>query len=97
MEGNGDGTFKPEAAITREQLAAILYRYDGEQAVAEDVLSAFSDAGKVSNFAKEAMNWAVANGLINGIGNGASATLSPTASASRAQFATILMRYMTEE
>ena len=68
-----------------------------EQAVAEDVLSAFSDAGKVSNFAKEAMNWAVANGLINGIGNGASATLSPTASASRAQFATILMRYMTEE
>lgn len=72
MEGNGDGTFKPEAAITREQLAAILYRYDGEQAVAEDVLSAFSDAGKVSNFAKEAMNWAVANGLINGIGNGAS-------------------------
>ena len=97
VEGNGDGTFKPEAAITREQLAAILYRYDGEQAVAEDVLSAFSDAGKVSNFAKEAMNWAVANGLINGIGNGASATLSPTASASRAQFATILMRYMTEE
>ena len=93
VEGNGDGTFKPEAAITREQLAAILYRYDGEQAVAEDVLSAFSDAGKVSNFAKEAMNWAVANGLINGIGNGASATLSPTASASRAQFATILMRY----
>ena len=97
VEGNGDGTFKPEAAITREQLAAILYRYDGEQAVAEDVLSAFSDAGKVSNIAKEAMNWAVANGLINGIGNGASATLSPTASASRAQFATILMRYMTEE
>ena len=52
VEGNGDGTFKPEAAITREQLAAILYRYDGEQAVAEDVLSAFSDAGKVSTLPK---------------------------------------------
>ena len=96
VEGYGNGTFKPEAAITREQLAAILYRYDGEQAVAENVLAAFPDVKKVSPYAVEAMNWAVANDLIKGIGGSASATLSPMASATRAQFATILMRYLTE-
>lgn len=96
VEGNGDGTFNPNGAITREQLAAILYRYDGKQAVTEDALAGFSDGKSVSPFAVEAMNWAVANGLIHGIGNGSSATLSPKATASRSQFATILMRYMTE-
>ena len=96
VEGNGDGTFNPNGAITREQLATILYRYDGKQAVTEDALAGFPDGKSVSPFAVEAMNWAVANGLIHGIGNGSSATLSPKATASRSQFATILMRYMTE-
>lgn len=87
-----DGT-NMTGAITREQLAAILYRYAKQKGydVSKSVaLTGYSDAASVSAYATEAMQWAVANGLIQGSSN----KLSPKATASRAQVATILMRFM---
>ena len=81
-------TFQPTANVTREQLSVILYRYAGATA-GEGDLSAFSDADTVSGYAQDAMSWAVAEGLVSG-SNGA---LQPKSSATRAQIATILMRY----
>ena len=83
-------TFAPNTAITREQIATILFRYSGAEKVGEDHLKDFSDADKISAYAVDAMNWAVAEGLIKGMGNG---TVAPRATATRAQIATILMRY----
>ena len=90
VNGTSETTFTPNALITREQLAAILYRYSGAEAVEEDYLKDFSDADAISAYAVEAMNWAVAKGLITGMGDG---TLAPRGTATRAQVATILMRY----
>lgn len=92
--GNGisDGTNMP-GVITREQLATILYRYakqKGYDVSKSAALTAFSDADKVSGYAAEAMQWAVAEGLLQG-SNG---RLNPQGSATRAQVATILMRFM---
>ncbi len=89
---NGVSTthFAPGQDITREQIAAILYRYAKAEPVDEDYIGGFSDVDTVSGYAVEAMNWAVANGLINGVGNN---TLAPSATANRAQIATILMRF----
>ncbi|MBQ7872323.1 MAG: S8 family serine peptidase [Oscillospiraceae bacterium] len=90
VNGTSETTIDPNAAITREQIAAILFRYAGAEAVEEDYLEDFSDADKISAYALDAMNWAVANGLITGMGDG---TVAPRATATRAQIATILMRY----
>jgi len=90
VNGTSDTTFAPGAIITREQIAAILFRFSGADAEETDHLADFTDADKVNAYAVDAMNWAVANGLINGMGNG---TLAPQGNASRAQIATILMRY----
>ena len=90
--GISDGT-NMTGAITREQLAAILFRYAKQKGydVSKSVeLNGFVDANTVSGYATEAMQWAVANGLIQGSNN----KLSPKATASRAQVATILMRFM---
>ncbi len=80
--------------MTREQLAAILYRYavyKGMSAVTlEQNLSRFTDADQISAYAVPAMNWAVGKGLING----ADGKLSPKASATRAQVAAIIHRYL---
>lgn len=87
-----DGTNMP-GVITREQLATILYRYakqKGYDVSKSAALTAFSDADKVSGYAAEAMQWAVAEGLLQG-SNG---KLNPQGSATRAQVATILMRFM---
>lgn len=84
--GVSDGT-DPMGAITREQLAAMLYRYDGSPAVS-GTLNAYPDAAQVSDWAKDALVWATQVGLINGI-NG---QLSPKTGATRAQLATMLMR-----
>ena len=78
--------------ITREQLAAMLYRYvklKGYDVSASADISGYTDASGVSGWAKEAMQWAVGSGLIQGSGN----ALTPQANASRAQIATILMRF----
>ena len=90
--GISDGT-NMIGEVTREQLAAILYRYakqKGYDVSKSAALTAFSDADKVSGYAAEAMQWAVAEGLLQG-SNG---KLNPQGSATRAQVATILMRFM---
>ncbi|MDR0890462.1 MAG: S-layer homology domain-containing protein [Oscillospiraceae bacterium] len=96
VNGVGGGKFDPNGNITREQLATILFRYaayrEDSSAVQAD-LSAFPDAGKVSPWAREAMQWAVAKGLITGTANNGVTYLDPQGSATRAQVATILMRY----
>ncbi|MBQ7871356.1 MAG: S-layer homology domain-containing protein, partial [Oscillospiraceae bacterium] len=90
VNGTSETTFDPNAAITREQIAAILFRYAGAEAVEEDHLKDFTDANQISAYAVDAMNWAVSEGLITGMGDG---TVAPRATATRAQIATILMRY----
>ena len=87
--------FAPNDAITREQLAAILYRYavyKGLEAVnlAEN-LTGFDDAASVSDYAVSAMNWAVGAGLMNGVTD---TELQPQGTATRAQVATMLMRFI---
>ena len=86
-KGVSDGT-NPEVNITREQLVTMLYRYAGSPA-ASGSLDNFSDASTVSSYAVNAMQWAVANGIVNG-SNG---KLNPQNNATRAQVAAILMRF----
>ena len=93
IDGVGDNRFAPESDITREQLATILYRYAKNMHLtdANDAeLSRFKDADTVSDWAAEAMVWAVANGLISGTSN---TTLSPKDTATRAQFAQIMYQF----
>ena len=96
--GTSATTFTPNAAITRQQLVTFLYRYTVKYAPEftgnAAPISAFPDAGSVANWAYAAMSWAVGNGLIQGNGhdNGLD-YLDPNGSATRAQTATIIMRY----
>ena len=85
--GVSDGT-NPMGSITREQLAAMLYRFEGSPAVSGN-LSAYPDANTVSDWAKDALVWATQTGLIKGMGG----NLSPKTGATRAQLATMLMRF----
>ena len=85
--GVSDGT-NPNANITREQLVTMMYRYAGSPK-ADGKLDSFSDAASVSTYAADAMQWAVANGIVNG-SNG---KLNPQNNATRAQVAAILMRF----
>ena len=86
-KGVSDGT-NPNADITREQLVTMMYRYAGSPK-ADGKLDSFSDAASVSTYAADAMQWAVANGIVNG-SNG---KLNPQNNATRAQVAAILMRF----
>ena len=86
-KGVSDGT-NPNANITREQLVTMLYRYAGSPK-ADGKLDSFSDAASVSTYAADAMQWAVANGIVNG-SNG---KLNPQNNATRAEVAAILMRF----
>lgn len=90
--GVSDGTM-PNGTITREQLAAMLYRYAVSKGMVKGPatadLSVFADANSVSNYAVEAMRWAVSTGLIGGMDG----KLNPQGSATRAQVATMLMRF----
>jgi subtilisin family serine protease len=91
VNGYEDGTFHLDASITREQLAAILYRYSGVPEEKDTaVLSVFQDYGSVSSYAAPAVAWGYKAGLIGGTGN---STLQPAGNATRAQVATIMMRY----
>ena len=92
VSGTGDGNFSPNAAITREQLAAMLMNYSawkGEDVSARADLSVYSD--QPSAWATETMSWAVAEGLISGV---TADQLQPQASATRAQVAAILQRFL---
>lgn len=92
--GSEAGTFGPENSVTREQMAAILYRYSAKKGIdmtARGDLSGFTDREAISAYAREPMTWAVGMALVSGMGDG---TVAPAGSATRAQVATILMRYL---
>ena len=94
VNGYGDGTFGPDDNITREQMSALLYRYaefKGYDLTARGDLSGYTDAAQISDYAVTAMQWAVAEDLVNGMGDG---TLAPQGDSTRAQIATILMRFL---
>ena len=97
VNGTSATTFDPSGQITREQLAAILYRYTAKYAPDATgnaaSLADYPDAGSVSAYARDAMAWAVGNGLIKGLPHDKTDYLEPGGSTTRAQVATILMRY----
>ena len=90
VSGVGDGKFAPDASITREQMALILYRYAGSPDASGMVLREFADGDSVSAYAVDAIRWAVHEGLISGMENN---TLAPQGTATRAQVAQILMNF----
>ena len=89
VSGVGGGKFAPDASITREQLAAMLYRAAGSPEVQETTLT-FNDASKVSSYAKSAICWAVEEGIVTGKGGN---RLDPTGTATRAEVAQMLARF----
>ncbi len=95
VNGTGEKTFSPEEPVTREQMAAILMRYSDKMgmdvpATTDGNLSAFSDASEIAPYFEDGMRWAVSAQLLNG----ADGKLMPRKSASRAECAAILMRWM---
>ena len=97
VNGVGDGKFEPDGSVTREQMATILYRY--AQKVGIDTskhteLSAFPDANRVSAYARAPMQWIVAEGVIGGSRENGQDWLNPQGNATRAEVATILMRFI---
>ncbi|MCL2588006.1 MAG: S-layer homology domain-containing protein [Oscillospiraceae bacterium] len=94
VQGVGDGRFAPHANVTREQIATMLFRYADtmELSTASDgFVQTFLDADEISVWAREAMEWANYNGLINGLPNG---TLNPGGTATRAERAAIIVRFV---
>ena len=94
VNGYEDNTFRPNTAITREQLATMLMNYSawkGEDVSARADLSTYSDAATISSWANDVMQWAVAEGLISGMTED---TLQPQGNATRAQVAAILQRFL---
>ena len=89
-------TFDPNGNVTREQIAAILYRYEGSPTVTGS-LSGYPDQAQVSSFAVTAMQWAVGTGIITGVTSGGRTTLSAKGNATRAQVAVMLHRFLTME
>ena len=89
VNGRSETIFDPDSNISREDLATILYRMAGSPKTAGS-LSKFTDAGKVSDYAKNALCWAVENGIVNGM---TTTELAPQGSATRAQIAAMLHRY----
>ena len=87
-QGITDGT-NPEASVTREQLATLLYRFYGTPAVSGTL--SFVDAGAISDYAQDALLWATQNGILNGVGNN---RIVPSADAQRAQVAAMFARYL---
>ena len=98
VNGYDNGCFGPEDNLTREQIAAILYRYAQYKEIDTsvtnaDILRGYEDVGSISAYALSAMEWGCETGLINGT---SSTILSPKGAATRAQVATLLMRYCQE-
>ena len=94
VNGFDDGTFQPNAAITREQMAAILRNYaeyKGLDVTATGSLSTYTDANSVSDWAKDSVEWAVGSGLIGGYED---STLRPQGTTTRAEVASVLQRYL---
>ncbi len=97
VNGTSKELFNPNGNVTREQIAAIMLRYSrykGYDTEARTDISSYSDANKVSDYAKDAMSWANAAELITGSNENGKLLLLPQGNATRAQVATILMRFM---
>lgn len=97
VNGVSDGIFAPDDPVTREQMVTILYRYTdykGKVSEARADLDSFPDADQVRSYAKEAMRWAVAEDLIRGSAEGGKPCILPANSATRAEIATVLMRFV---
>lgn len=95
VSGKTETTFGPNDPLTREQLVAILYRYActfGQKEADLSVLDHFRDAEKISDYARTPMAWAVGNGIVSG---NTTTTLAPKGTATRAEIASILMRFIT--
>ena len=90
VSGYGNGQFGPDDSITREQIAVMLWRYAGSPEADEQILN-FVDADQVSGYAKDAIYWAAANGILNGYGDG---HLDPAGLATRAQAAQMLRNFI---
>lgn len=96
VNGMGDNKFDPEGNITREQLVAVMLRYckfTGKDPTERKSLSSFPDASKVGSYAKDAFEWAVAAGILNGVDSGGVSIIDPQGSAPRNQVAVVLMRF----
>ena len=94
VSGMGDGLFAPNMEITREQMVVMLYnyaKYKGYDVTASADLSKFADNASVSTWAQPAMQWAVAEGYISGMGD---SQLAPQGTATRAEIASVIMRFM---
>lgn len=89
VKGIGGGLFAPDTVVTREQIATILHRQAGTPAGGEDALAGFTDGQAVSDFAAEAVKWAVESGIINGKPGG---QLDPQGTATRAEVAALFAR-----
>ena len=97
VSGVGNGRFAPNGNITREQMASILFRYaklTGLDTSKRGELAGFPDEGQVSSWAREALSWAVGEGIISGTAEGGRTILKPQGNATRAQVASILMRFI---
>lgn len=93
VEGFADGTFRPDLPVSRQQLAAILWRYAGAEGADSGnraALQGFPDSGEVGGYAREAMSWALAEGVLQGTGDG---RLQPQGRAARGQTAVLLERF----
>lgn len=95
VNGTGANSFNPDGKITRQEVVTILFRYSGAQSGAEAMFTAtydsqFTDSGAIAPWAKTAMYWAIYNGVVNGT---SPTTVSPTATATRAEVAAIFVRY----
>lgn len=93
VSGYGDGQFGAGDSVSRQDLAVILFRYSGSPETQEKTLD-FTDAGAVSDYAKQALTWAVEEGILNGKGGG---VLDPKGQATRAQVAQMLLNYMAAQ
>ncbi len=99
MDGVGNGRFDPDGVLTREQIVTVLYRFDkaADQSPADPaLLSGFADAQEIADWSKDAVCWAVYNQVIQGSAVGQTQYLLPKNGATRAQVATILMRFLRE-
>ena len=97
VNGIAPGQFDPDGNVTREQMAVILFRYANNLGLNTDRrgnFTAFEDAAKVSGYALDALQWAVAENVVGGSREGGKLYLNPQGNATRAEVATLLMRYI---
>lgn len=97
VNGVGSGRFDPDGSVTREQIAVILFRRAGSEGRSTEQrssLDAFADSSNVSSYAVDALQWAVAEGVMTGSSDGGKLYLNPQGKATRAEVATLLMRYI---